>query len=263
MPNQDQISHWNGPAGQAWVDAQPLIEGTFQPFEDLLTKDIPGGRVLDVGCGTGSVTAAAAGRDARCTGVDVSEQMIEVARRRGIPNAEFLCADVQVYPFAPESFDVILSRFGVMFFENPVQAFSNLRRAAKPDGRLRFAAWRSPEENPFMTTAERAAELPPRDPGAPGQFAFADRKRVERILAESGWEGVQIEPIDVPCRFPASGLDTYITRLGPFGMADEDTKQRLMGKVREAFQPFVLGDEVRFTAACYLVNASRVGWRTA
>ena len=146
----------------------------------------PERRVLDVGCGTGSTTLAVArllGAKGRCTGIDISEPMIAAARaraeREGTP-ASFIRADAQTHAFEPASFDMIISRFGVMFFDDSVRAFANLRRAARDDAELRFIAWRSAAENPFMTTAERAAapllpNLPARRPDAPGQFAFADR----------------------------------------------------------------------------------------
>lgn len=115
-----------------------------------------------------------------------------------------------------------------------------------------------------MTTAERAAaplvpDLPPRRPGQPGQFAFADPGRVHRILAESGWSGIDLRPVDAVCTLPERELVRYFTRLGPLGMilpeADERTRARVVDTVRPAFDPFVRGEEVRFTAACWAVSA--------
>jgi SAM-dependent methyltransferase len=178
--------------------------------------------------------------------------------------AEFVWADAQTHAFPPATFDVMISRFGVMFFDDPVRAFANLRRAAKDDAELRFVAWRGPEENPYMTTAERAAasllpDIPPRHPDAPGQFAFADRRKVQRILEDSGWAGVDVEPIDVPCSFPESELVRYFTRLGPLARvldeADEPTRVRIVDRVRPAFDAFVHGDAVRFDAACWMARA--------
>jgi SAM-dependent methyltransferase len=222
------------------------------------------GRVLDVGCGTGSTTLAFAQAGARCVGIDISEPMLRLARERAGHLAGFIRADAQTYAFEPASFDRILSRFGVMFFGDPVRAFANLRRAAVPDGALRFIAWRSAAENPFMTTAERAVapmlpELPPRKPGAPGQFAFAERARIEAILGESGWRDVQIRAIDVPCTLPEPDLVRYITRLGPVGRVletvDDATRARVTATMRAAFDPYVHGGEVRFSAACWDVTA--------
>jgi SAM-dependent methyltransferase len=182
QPDDEQARLWNGPAGRGWVEARHVLEEMFRPFEDLLVQvvsEAAASCVLDVGCGTGATTLAVAralGSKGYCTGIDLSEPMIAVARARaaldGQP-ASFICADAQTHAFAPASFDMIISRLGVMFFADPVQAFANLRQAARPDARLRFIAWRGAAENPFMTTAERAAkpllpDLPARRPEGPG-----------------------------------------------------------------------------------------------
>ena len=271
----EQTKLWNGPAGRAWVEAQPVLDQMFAPLEALLVAAVcegSGSRVLDVGCGTGSTTLAVArrlGANGRCVGIDISDPMIAVARaraeREGVP-ASFIRANAQTHDFEPASIDAIISRFGVMFFDDSVQAFSNLGRAASGDGGMRFIAWRSPAENPFMTTAERAAapflpQLPPRRPDAPGQFALADQRRVHSILEQSGWTEIDIRPIDVPCTLPEKELNRYITRFGPVGMvlqeADEPTRTRVSETVRAAFESYVRGPEVRFTAACWMVDARK------
>lgn len=270
----DQAAFWNGRAGRAWIVEQEVLDAVLQPFEDLLVAAVgatSSQRVLDVGCGTGSTTLAVARRlgvKGRCVGVDVSSPMIAVAQARaeseGAP-ASFVCADAQRHAFGPASFDAIISRFGVMFFDDPVLAFANLRRAASDDARLHVLTWRSAAENPFMTTAERAAapllpNLPPRQPGAPGQFSLADRDRMASILEESGWAGIDIQPIDVACTMPEKELVGYFTRLGPIGQvledADEPTRARVIETVRAAFDPYVHGSEVRFSSACWSVNAA-------
>jgi len=269
----EQTRLWNGPAGHAWVEAQALLDQMFQPFEDLLVEAVSdgfGGRVLDVGCGTGSTTLAAArrlGTKGRCIGIDISEPMIAAAQARAEREstpASFICANAQNHPFEPASVDMIISRFGVMFFDDPVGAFANLRHAAREGAELRCITWRSPAENPFMTTAERAAapllpNLPARQPGAPGQFAFADQRRVHSILEESGWTEIDIRPIDVACTLPEKELIHYLTLLGPVGLAlreaDERTRTQVIETVRAAFDPYVHGAEVRFTAACWMVGA--------
>ena len=271
----EQAALWNGRAGRAWVDAQASLDAILQPFEDRLVDEVRAGsaqRVLDVGCGTGATTLAVArllaSAKGQCVGVDISEPMIAAAReraRRESSPATFICADVQRHVFAPASFDMVISRFGVMFFDSPVQAFENLRQAARGGAVLRALAWHSPAETPFMTTAERAAapllpNMPARQPGAPGQFAFADRERVSSILEESGWTGVDIQPMDVECAMPEKDLNGYFTRLGPVGLMlqeepDEHRRAQVIETVRTAFEPFVRGGEVRFTAACWMIGA--------
>jgi SAM-dependent methyltransferase len=273
--DSDLARLWNGPAGRAWVDAEALIGQLFKPVEDLLVAAVAGegsmpGHVLDVGCGTGGTTLALArrlGAAGRATGIDISAPMIAAARaragREGVA-AEFICANAQDHVFAPAVFDRIFSRFGVMFFEDFVRAFANLRHAAKEGARFTFIAWRSAVENAFMTTAERAAapllpSLPARRDNAAGQFAFADRQRVAAILAESGWTGIEIRPVDIPCTFPATALVGYFTRLGPVGVAlldvNEQKRTEIIATVRAAFDPFVADGAVRFTAACWRVDA--------
>jgi len=271
--DDEQTTLWNGPAGRAWVETQELLDRVLKPFEDLLVDAALTGsasQVLDVGCGTGSTTVAVArvlGAKGRCIGIDISDPMVAAARaraeREGAP-ASFILANAQTHAFEPASFDVIISRFGVMFFDDFVSAFTNLRRAAREGAELRFFAWRSAAENPFMTTAERTAapllpNLPARRMDAPGQFAFADQRRVSRILEESGWVGVDIRPIDIACTLPEKDLMRYVTRLGPLGLilheVDDRTRTQVIETVRAAFEPYVHGTEVRFTAACWVVKA--------
>jgi SAM-dependent methyltransferase len=271
--NAEQIALWNGSAGRGWVEAQDSLDRLFEPFEKLLVEAVAvrgARRVLDIGCGTGSTTLAVsrqAGAHGACVGVDISEPMIALARTRAeLESAppRFVCADAQTYAFAPASFDLIVSRFGVMFFEDSVRAFGNLRRAAKAGGELQAIAWRSPADNPFMTAAERAAapfvpQLPMRKPDEPGQFAFADRERVHTILQSSGWVKIDIQPLDIECALPTRELDTYLTRLGPLGRVlpqlDEPTRARVVEAARAAFESYVRGAEVRFTAACWMIGA--------
>lgn len=270
----DQAAHWNGPAGEAWVEAQELLDGMFRGLEEALAEmaaTAGARRVLDIGCGTGATTLAVArrlGAGGEALGVDISAPMVASARARAQRErspARFVVADATTHALPAAHFDLAVSRFGVMFFPDPVAAFTNLRSAMRPGGGLAAVAWRSRDENPFMTTAERTAvpmlpeAPPPRRPDAPGQFAFADETRVRGILGESGWSGVELRPVDVDCTFPAGALELYLTRLGPLGTllreVDEETRERVTDAVRAAFQPFVHGDEVRFTAACWLITA--------
>jgi ubiquinone/menaquinone biosynthesis C-methylase UbiE len=270
---EDQAALWNGVAGRTWVEAQELLDRMLEPFEKLLVEEVVAGgkrSVLDVGCGTGATTLAIArslGASGRSVGVDISEPMIALARQRAADErvpATFIVADAQTHAFEANGFDMLVSRFGVMFFEDSVRAFANLRRAARAGADVRLIAWRGPADNPFMTAAEHAAApllpcIPPRRAEGPGQFAFADAKRVRGMLAESGWAGIDIRPLDVACAFPADQLEEYLTRLGPVGRilheADEQTRSRVAAAVRAAFDPYIDGDAVRFNGACWLICA--------
>jgi SAM-dependent methyltransferase len=254
---EEQKALWNGSAGEVWVKSQALLDRLLGPFEAAIFEAAElGPRVLDVGCGTGSTTIAAA-RRAAAVGIDISAPMLELARERAAKasvDATFILGDASTHAFEPASFDTIISRFGVMFFEDPVRAFENLRRTG---GRLRLVAWRSAAENPFMTTAERAVgsllpSLPPRRPGGPGQFAFGDRKHVVDILERSGWQSIEVEPLDRACTMPSAALMPYATTLGPVGRAlrdaDEATRASVTEKLRAAFDPFVAGDSESYNA---------------
>jgi SAM-dependent methyltransferase len=274
--NDEQMAMWNGSSGQAWVASQEVLDQAFGAIEDVLADAVPPAAataVLDVGCGTGAVTLAAArrvGPKGRSVGIDLSEPMLTLARARAerehLP-AEFIRADAQAHAFPPAAFDLVISRFGVMFFDDPVQAFANLRRSTRAGGVLRLVVFRGPADNPFMTTAERAAapllpKLSPRQPGAPGQFGLADRGFAERVLAESGWKDIDIRKLDVACAFPEPALVPYLTRLGPLGRVlaemDEAKRREVVGTVRPAFEPYVHGAEVRFNAACWLLAARAI-----
>ena len=271
--NDGQSTLWNGDAGHAWVEAQGPLDRMYKPFEDLLVDAVHTTnltRVLDVGCGTGGTTLAIAkrlGTKGQCLGIDISTAMIDAARARAERDhapVRFICADAQTYGFDPASVDMIVSRFGVMFFDDPIRAFANLRRAATDDAELRVIAWRSPTENAFMTTAERAAapilpNLPVRQPDAPGQFGFANASRVHTILEQSGWGEIELRPIDVACTLPKNELRRYLTRFGPVGKAlestDEGTRATVIESILPAFDSFIHGADVRFTASCWTVGA--------
>jgi len=270
---EDQAAAWNGAAGLSWVEAQKSLDQLMKPLEDLLVETVLacGARsVLDVGCGTGATTLAIARAlgGGNCVGVDISEPMLALARARAEQervSAIFVRADAENHAFEPKSFDTVVSRFGVMFFADPVRAFANLRSAAGQGANLAVIAWRSPAENPFMTAAERAAapflpEIPPRRIDVPGPFAFADARRVRDILEASGWADIEVRPLDVVCTFATVDLAGYVTRIGPLARvlrtADEQTRARIIATVLPAFDRYVDGDEVRFVAACWWITAS-------
>jgi hypothetical protein len=170
---------------------------------------------------------------------------------------------VQRHDFERGSADVVMSRFGVMFFDDPVRAFSNMRVAASGGGALRMVVWRGVDENPLLTTAARAAApivpMPAPEPHAPGPFGLADDGHTRSILDRSGWTAIDFEPIDLECSMPERELVRYFTRIGPVGRVfadlDADTQRKVVTAVRPAFDSFVVGDEVRITAACWMVSA--------
>ncbi len=208
--NADQIAYWNGPGGQRWANRQQSQDVLLAPVADLLidrARPAAGERIVDVGCGSGAISIALAqkvGPSGHVMGIDISAPMLTRARQvapAGLP-VDFVLADATVYPFAPDSFDLLVSRFGVMFFAEPARSFANLRRGLKPSGRLAFACWREPRQNPFFMTPLQAVykhvpKLPQQGPEDPGPFSFASEARVHRILGEAGFSRVAMEPCDL------------------------------------------------------------------
>lgn len=297
-PTQHDL--WNGAAGRAWVELQEPLDAMFAPFTGLLVQAAEshsGGRVLDIGCGTGTTTMAmadavgatppadaagstapadaagattpadAVGATSPATGVDISEAMLELARQRARNNrcnVDFVCADAQYHRFDHSSYDLVVSRFGVMFFADPAAAMANIRTAARHGARLRFITWRTPAENSFMTTAERAAApllpaLPERDPRAPGQFALSDPELLRGLLSGAGWNRVDVTPVEAECELPLEAFDRYVTTMGPVGVAlrsaEDNQRARLLAVLQAAFEPFRHGDVMRFEASCWVADA--------
>ena len=236
-----------------------------------------GQRVLDVGCGCGQTTlelARRVGAEGAVLGADISRPMLEGARARadatGIANARFEQADAQVHPFETGAFDLVFSRFGVMFFSDPVAAFANLLRALQPGARLGFVCWQALAQNawmlrPMAALAPLLSLQPPSDPHAPGPFAFADADRVTRILRDAGFGSVAVEGMERELLVGggASLDDTvgFLLQMGPAGAAlreaDDDLRAKAADAVREAIAPFHGDDGVRMPAAAWLFTAVR------
>ncbi|MET3725990.1 class I SAM-dependent methyltransferase [Sphingomonas trueperi] len=267
---------WNKQRGNVWVDLQPMLDRLFLPFERMLVDIVttePAKAVLDIGCGTGAITLALAdrlGQSAHCTAVDVSEAMLDHARQRalatGAHNVRFIAGDAQRHRFSPGTFDAVVSRFGVMFFDDPVAAFANIGAAVRTGGTMTCVVWRGREENPFMTAAERAAgpllgweDAPEAKPEAPGQFAFASATHVFRILGAAGWRDVDITPADVACSLTAGDLITYSRRMGRVGAIlphlDDALREDVIAKLDAAFADFIVEGHAAFNAACWIIRA--------
>lgn len=271
--DRDMATYWDR-AGQVWVEHQALLDRLMAPIAEAVIDaagPVNGEAVLDIGCGSGATTFAAAwrvGPTGRPVGVDISPALVELARRRGgedeVEGVEFLLADAQTHIFQHE-FDAIISRFGVMFFPDPVAAFVNLRQALKPGGKLAFAAWRSPEENPLSLIPLQAAapflpELPRFEKDAPGRFAFADPDRVRAILAQAGWEAVEVARLDTTSPLNFDELLTMSLRVGPLSPILAQQEDAVRGRVYEAvaaaLEPYVKEGVAQMTSACWLVTAS-------
>jgi SAM-dependent methyltransferase len=273
MPaNEDQIKFWNDKAGQDWTSLQARMDVNLSAIGDavLALADARAGMaVLDVGCGTGATSLAMAAAGAKVTSLDVSKPMLGLARKRAAEaglDIAFIEADASAHAFAPE-YDLIFSRFGVMFFDDPIGAFANLHRALRTGGRLAFVCWRPLAENLWAAAPLGAAkpflpEQPSPDPLAPGPFAFADPQRILSILTDVGFHDVEIEKYDGVMRMgrdiPTIAAQTL--QIGPLsravGEADEVTRVKIVEAVRAVMGKFATTDgEIAPPTACWLVSA--------
>lgn len=274
--NADQIKFWNGPTGLKWTQFQDdmdrnLNDATAGIMPFAAAK--PGESVLDIGCGGGQTTrllAQAVGTKGVVTGVDISGPLLEAARKRSVgeDNILYVQSDAAFHPFTPV-YDLVFSRFGVMFFDDPPAAFANIRKALKPGGRLAFVCWRPAAENQWvMLPAGAARDLlppqPPPDPLAPGPFAFADRGRVESILTSAGFRAVKIEKLDgrMDLGSDADHAAFQMCNLGPLSRAlgdasvDDATRERVRLAVKAEMEKIKTADGIRPAIACWLVGAS-------
>ncbi len=230
--NQDQIDYWNAETAQKWLHYQEGLDRIFQAVTDYLverTQPQPGEAAIDIGCGTGATTLALArrvGPEGRVLGIDVSVPMLERARARvqeaGLGQVTLELSDAQTHAFPAESFDLLASRFGVMFFSEPVEAFANLRRALRGGGRLCALAWAPVPGNPWFeiprnAAIDRVGTPPPRDPRAPGPLAFAERDYVVDILKDAGFSGCEAveQQIELVWNGSIEEVATLASNLGP------------------------------------------------
>jgi SAM-dependent methyltransferase len=274
--NADQIAYWNGPGGQRWADRQQSQEILLAPVLDLLIDRAgakAGERIIDIGCGSGSTTIAFAGKvgpSGHALGVDVSTPMLARARESAPKQApiDFVLADATVYPFVAASFDLVVSRFGVMFFADPPLSFANIRKALRPSGRLAFACWRDPRDNPWLMLPlqqvyKHAPKLPQQGPDDPGPFAFASEARVQRILGEAGFQGVAMERCDLSLDIAIGrGLEAAVAGaldIGPAARALQEqpaaVREASKNSIREALAPFVRGESVPLKGSIWIVTA--------
>lgn len=268
----EQAAFWNGPGGEVWLAAYERIDRTVSGFGKAalaIARAQPGEHVLDIGCGTGVTTKAlaqAVGPTGHVLGADIAELLVETARAQRVDNATFVVGDAATHPFKSAAYDLVFSRFGVMFFGEPVAAFRNLHRALKPTGRLVFVCWRTPQENPWGLVPLRAAapHLPPMPrpgPEDPGQYSFGDRARVERILKEAGFGVPTIEPIDQPI-FMGKDVAEVVDNIGRFGPvarafaeATPAQVEAARAAVAVALKPHETAAGVVLPGACWLVSA--------
>lgn len=276
--NAPQIEYWNGPAGERWAQ---LADTQDRMLEELGVAAIeacdirPGHTVLDAGCGSGWTSlelARRVGETGHVLGIDLSARMLDVARARLASNKKrnlaFDNQDLAAYPFAEKTFDRVYSRFGVMFFVDPVAAFINLRKGMKSGARLGFVCWQALDRNPWMEiplqiALRYVAAPPPNDPEAPGPMAFADPDRVRRILSTAGFEEIDLQERESQIPFEADARSTarQLVHIGGaaarlLATATDDIKARVEEDLSQAIAGYQTNRGVRIAGTTWIVTAT-------
>ncbi|GIE97602.1 class I SAM-dependent methyltransferase [Paractinoplanes rishiriensis] len=258
LANRSEIERWNGPAAQRWLaerERHAAIRHRLLPH--LLALSRPDDVVLDVGCGCGDLTRALAGS---VTGLDVSEPLLEVARR-SVPGVEFRRGDAQTYPLPPAAYDLIVSSFGVMFFDDPVAAFGNLRTALRASGRLAFLCWQDPLANEIFAIPLRAFRRYGFAPDPISRDSFADPGAISAMLAEAGFAEVQVDALREPARLGSDVPDVMGYAFGSSQVRDlvaaagPEVAARVRAEMEAEFTARTRPDGVWVEAAAYLVTA--------
>lgn len=275
-PTSRGAEFWNGTMGHSWISQQAVISDVFTAVTALsldAAAPKPGEHVIDVGCGTGDTMLAfgkIVGPSGAVLGVDVSAPMLGYARDRsadaGLGNVSFALADATTYGFELRWADLVYSRFGVMFFDDAVKAFANIRSGMKESGRLVFVCFRTLPESPWFHVPIEAARphVPPplpADPTAPGMFSLAQKDRLHGILAEAGFRKIVLKETDVPIH----GKDiaqsmAFITQAGPLPAllekASDEQRERATEAVRNALAAKIGADGSSLHVGLWLVSAS-------
>lgn len=267
---------WQGQVGSTWAAQWARTDRSFTGLTDKLLAHAGARRferALDIGCGAGELSLAL-GRNhphAQIIGVDVSEELVATARQRGghLSNVSFELHDAATWQKPDYQPELLVSRHGVMFFDDPVGAFAHLHTIAAPAARLVFSCFRSPAENSWAS--DTVALLPPgtnapSDPYAPGPFAFADATRVEHILDRAGWQDIAFELVDFAFVVgagddPVEDAMRYFAVIGPVARAaaslDEEDKKAFRNRLRRYLEKQASGSIVALKAAAWIVTAQR------
>lgn len=275
--NQEQVEFWNGPTGEMWVKVDDDNERHLSPFGDvalMVASATPGEKVLDVGCGCGATTlqlGKSVAETGDVAGIDISAVMLERAIERACAakrtNVSFHRIDAQSARFDNQNRDLVFSRFGVMFFANPVAAFANIRSALRHDGRIVFVCWQVPKANLWMSLPNRAAldffglTPPPHD--APGPFSLADPDRIQEVLSDGGYSNIEIEGVSRQFRLAVGqSTDGWVHERLQMGLvgdfyraSDNSTQSRARRAVAAMVQPYEVDDGLEMSGAAWVVSA--------
>ena len=273
--NAEMAEAWDR-EGAHWSQHADQYDATVRPYTDRLLAEARIGHaelVLDIGCGSGQTTREAAriAAGGEALGIDISRSLVDHARAvtaaEGPGNARFELGDAQVFRFPPRGFDVAISRFGAMFFGDPVAAFTNIGRAVRPGGRLALVAWQELDANEWLTSIRASVSvgrtLPKPPPGAPGPFALADHDRVARLLTDADFDDIEFEALELPFALQRSvdGTLEFLTSGGAVkgmldGLDDDDRRAAIAG-LRATLEAHEHDGTISFGSAAWLIRAGR------
>jgi SAM-dependent methyltransferase len=273
--NAEQLRAWDGEEGTYWADHADAFDRAVAAYRDRFVAAAAvqaTDHVLDIGCGTGETTrdAARAATSGRALGVDLSSQMIELARRKaadaGLANATFEQLDAQIHPFEPHAFDVAISRTGAMFFGDPVAAFTNIARALRPGARLVLLTWQPLARNEWIrelsTALAAGRERPAPPPDAPGPFSLSEPDRVRTVLGAAGFADVALDGVSAGMWFGDDAGDAYQFVLGLLGWMldglDGAARHRALDALRATIMEHETADGVVYDSGAWIVTARRV-----
>ena len=274
--NTEQAAAWDGHEGDVWTEqADRYDRASRRIWQRFVEGQLVGraDRVLDVGCGTGGPTrhVARLAAEGDVMGIDLSTRMLELARSRsadeGLDNVTFVRGDAQVFPFEPDVFDIAMSSFGTMFFNDPVAAYTNIGRGLRRNGTIALLAWRTLQENEWLMSVRSALaigrELPMPRPDAPTPFALANPERVRSILGSAGFDGVELKPIDEPIELGTDASDAleFAKTMGIVeGLTDgldREARAQAMSQLAALFREMERADGVLLASAAWLITAHK------
>ena len=274
--NQEQKEFWNEKKGEIWVSLESKIDKMLGPLGDQAIKILKpkvGEKILDIGCGTGSTSQTLSklvGESGIITGIDISKPILNFAQKqkenKKIKNINFIQADAQNHQFSDLNFDAVFSRFGIMFFEDPISAFKNIKKSLSCNGRLTFVCWSKREDNDWINLSSNVAsqflELPPKaNPKEPGPFAFEDYFYIEEILTKSGWKNIKIKAYkqNIVIGKTLDYAADFLSRMGPmsvpFENANEQTKEKVISALKECYSQYFTAKGVEFHFSSWIVSA--------
>ena len=276
IANTEMAAAWDGDEGAEWArDWRRYDRAVAGHHARLMAAAAiqPADRVLDVGCGNGETSRAAArlASPGSALGVDLSSSMLERARElagaEGLTNVAFEHADAQVHPFAPAAFDVVVSRFGTMFFADPLAAFTNLARATRPGGRIVMVVWQGLAANEWLREIRGALaagrSLPTPPTGLPGPFAQADPVQVRTVLSGAGFDDVDLQSVEEPFWIGA-GTDDAFAFMSTGGLArgmlqdlDGPARRQALDMLRATLDRYAGADGVVLGSATWVISARR------